>query len=108
MIRKPKRYNTREIDGYKEMCYKVRVRDGHKCQMPNCGQRQKLQVHHVIRYADSSYGRLNPDNCILLCSRCHKDIVTGKEEIYAPLFVRIIGENTIKQNKKNEKNAKDN
>lgn len=100
MIRKPKRINPRGRDEYKAMCFVVRKRDGKKCQMPGC-TRNGQEVHHVKRWADSTHTRYNPNFCILLCKSCHKK-VTGQEGIYAALFIRIIGENTQKQNKKKQ------
>lgn len=91
MIRKPKKTNPRNSDEYKSMCYAVRKRDKHKCQMPDC-KKAGQQVHHIRRYADTGYGRLNPDNCILLC-KSHHEQVTGNENIYVPLFLKIVANN---------------
>ena len=47
-------------------------RDGHKCQNPNCKNKDKeqiLEIHH-IKYK-SLGGVDNPDNLITLCSKCH-------------------------------------
>lgn len=98
MLRKPKRYNPRDNDAYKAFRLKVLKRDKHKCQMPGCNSRRRLQVHHIVRYADSGYGRLNPDNGITLCFNHHNSI-KDKEIYYAPIFVRIVGENNAKNNK---------
>lgn len=97
MIRKPKRNNPRDNDAYKHFRQEVIKRDKGKCQMPNCSKRG-TQVHHIIRYADSSHGRLIASNAVLLCRVCHQK-VTGNESIYAPLFVRIVGENNAKNKK---------
>ncbi len=102
MIRKPKYINPRGGDEYKEFCRLVRKRDGNKCQMPGCNRRTTIQVHHILRYADSGYGKLNPSNALCLC-KTHHTQVTGSEQTYAALFIRIVGENTEKQNKKNNK-----
>lgn len=91
MLRKPRRNNPRYTDEYKNMCYIVRKRDKNKCQMPNCKNRGQ-EVHHIMRWSDSYYNRLNSTNCILLCKKCHTKI-TGSEHIYAALFIKIIAEN---------------
>lgn len=96
MIRKPKRSNPRESNAYKEMCYRVRKRDKNTCQMPDCGSKKNIQVHHVRRWADNGFGRLNHLNCICVCATCH-NLITGKEDIYAPLLLRIIAQNEAKQ-----------
>lgn len=47
-------------------------RDGHKCQNPNCKNKDKeqiLEIHH-IKYK-SLGGVDNPNNLITLCSKCH-------------------------------------
>lgn len=94
MIRKPKKTNPRNSDEYKAMCYKVRKRDGNKCQMPGCGSKIRTQVHHIRKYSETGYGRLNVLNCILLCFNCHQNKVTGNEHVYVPLFLKIVSDNT--------------
>lgn len=56
-------WNTREY---------VLHRDGHKCQNPNCKNKDKeqiLEIHH-IKYKSMS-GTDRPNNLITLCSKCH-------------------------------------
>ena len=95
MLRKPKKFNPRNTDEYKQFCYQVRKRDRHKCQMPDCGSTKNTQVHHIRRWADSGATRLSPENGICLCKRCH-ELINGKEDIYAPLLIRIVAENERK------------
>lgn len=99
MIRKPKKNSPRNTDAYNEFRKVVIKRDNGKCQMPNC-KAKGSQVHHIRRYADSGDGKLNPSNGILLCKTCHTKI-TGYENNYTALFIKIIGENIIKNSKKN-------
>lgn len=100
MIRKPKRNNPRATDAYDKFRKEVLKRDKRKCQMPGCDSTRRLQVHHIVKYANNGYGRLLVSNGITLCFNCHKNKVTGNESIYAPLFTKIVGENVEKQNKK--------
>ena len=102
MIRKPIKKNPRASDAYKEFTRLVRKRDGNKCQMPGCNSRTKLQVHHIVRYADSTHLRLCPENSICLCRDCHSK-VQNRETDYASLFIKIVGENIAKQKQKNKK-----
>jgi len=47
-------------------------RDGHKCQNPNCKNKDKnpaLEVHHIIFQENGGSDR--PDNLITLCTQCH-------------------------------------
>ena len=68
---------------------KVRARDKSRCQMPNCGTRKSIQVHHIRKWASASSLRYDVDNGICLCRKCHKE-VTGKEEHYEKLFYDIV------------------
>ena len=99
MIRKPKRSNPRDNIAYREMCRKIWKRDKGRCQMPDCKSRG-AQVHHIRRWTDNGHGRYNTLNTILLCKDCHTK-VTGKEDIYAPLLLRIAAQNESKQNGNN-------
>lgn len=68
----------------------VRKRDRNRCQWPNCiTNRDKVQVHHIKRWADQPLLRFREDNGICLCKLHHKSI-TGKEEQYLALFMRIV------------------
>lgn len=96
MIRKGRRINPRDNDVYKDFRRVVLKRDSYRCQMPGCKRRSRLQVHHIIRYADSGYGRLNPDNGITLCRTCH-DSIKDKEGHYAKLFLDIVYKNNQKK-----------
>jgi hypothetical protein len=103
MIRKPIRTNPRASDAYKEMCRIVRKRDGNKCQIPGCNKTTSLQVHHIKTYSSNGHGRLNPENCVTVCRYHHENMLTGHEMEYASLLIKIVGENTNKQNKKKKK-----
>jgi len=98
-MKKARKNNERDTDEYRAFREIVLKRDGRKCQMPGCGSRRRLQVHHIMRYADSLYGRLNPDNAITLCFVCHK-FITGSEHNYAILFNSIAIDNSTKKKKK--------
>jgi 5-methylcytosine-specific restriction endonuclease McrA len=67
----------------------VLKRDKHKCMMPNCKNRSRLQVHHIKRWANASSLRYELSNGITLCSACHKSI-SGKEHHFEGLFRSII------------------
>jgi 5-methylcytosine-specific restriction endonuclease McrA len=96
MIRKPSRNNPRKSDAYRDFRRQVLKRDKYRCQMPGCKKRSRLEVHHIIRYADSVHGRLDTSNAISLCRTCHKD-VTGGETHWIMLFSKIVSENERKK-----------
>lgn len=103
MLRKPSRKNPRDYDAYKEFRIQVLKRDGFRCQMPDCKSTIRLQVHHIIRHADSVHGRLNTGNAITLCTHHHK-IVTSSEGHYKKLFFQIAQQNQIEYDKRRNKN----
>ena len=47
----------------------VLERDGWQCQ--HCGDRRRLEVHHVKRVAEFPELAFEPSNCLTLCARCH-------------------------------------
>lgn len=88
--------NPRYTKEYDEWRKKVLKRDHYKCQMPGCTTpRKQIQVHHIIRYADSHYLRFSPANGICLC-RKHHDSIKDKEPYYISLFVSIVQKNETK------------
>jgi|JI10StandDraft_1071094.scaffolds.fasta_scaffold99460_2 5-methylcytosine-specific restriction endonuclease McrA len=95
MLRKPGSSDPRRDNDYKKFRLQVLKRDGYRCQFPGCGSKRKLQVHHIIRYADSKSNRLNPNNGICLCRNCHK-LITGRERYYQTLFFGIVDKNNKK------------
>lgn len=94
MIRKPSRKNPRDGDDYTRFRRAVLKRDKYRCQMPGCQTpKTRLQVHHIVRHADSYAGRLNPSNGVVVCFNCHKNVVTGNERHYASMFFGIVKRN---------------
>ncbi len=82
---------TRDFNSpsYKRWRTAVFERDGHRCQMPNCGSRKRLQAHHIEPWSTNIYTRFLVNNGITLCFWCHKNI-NKKETFYIPLFHKII------------------
>lgn len=78
---------------YKEWRRKVYARDGHKCQMPGCKNKTKIQAHHIRRWVDSPSLRYDVSNGISLCRGCHKSI-SKAENAYISLFMDIVRRNT--------------
>jgi 5-methylcytosine-specific restriction endonuclease McrA len=74
----PKRRRLRlEDGGYRELKMKILERDGWKCQL--CGRRDQLQIHHLIQRSQS--GPDCDENLIVLCSRCHDWLHSGRIEL---------------------------
>lgn len=48
---------------------KVLERDNHRC--INCGEKENLNVHHIVHWSDYYKGRVDVDNGITLCTECH-------------------------------------
>jgi 5-methylcytosine-specific restriction endonuclease McrA len=40
-----------------------------KCE--TCGSKERLEAHHIIRWADYPQGRIDPKNGMCLCAECH-------------------------------------
>lgn len=102
MIRKGKRAyyrNERDTPEWWAVRREVLKRDGYRCQMPGCKKRSRLQVHHVIRWADSVHTRYTASSLITLCKTCH-DSIKDIEHHYKLMFLRIAAENEEKSRKK--------
>ena len=80
---------------YKEWKFYILDRDNHKCQYPMCNKKDKLQVHHIKRFADNPSLRTETFNGITLCQACHAGIY-GKEQFYEMMFFEIVKANEQK------------
>lgn len=79
---------SREFDeNYEITRQRVLKRDKHKCVL--CGSRKKLQVHHIITYADCYITRDDEKNLCVLCKICHKE-VSKNEKNYAIMLINIV------------------
>lgn len=70
----------------------VLKRDKHTCQMCKCKTRKKLEVHHIMTWANASSLRYDVGNGITLCKDCHKSI-TGKEVHFQSYFLALVRKN---------------
>jgi 5-methylcytosine-specific restriction endonuclease McrA len=77
---------------YKEVRKQVLQRDKHCCQMPDCGSKKRLHVHHIIPWSKAAYLRFDLSNLISLCKECHESI-KDMEHIYQSIFMRIVRDN---------------
>lgn len=83
------KYKKRVDPDYQDFRRRVLSRDKHTCQMPYCGAKRSLVVHHIKPYARAAALRTDPNNGITLCRKCHKETF-GKESRYAHIFLSII------------------
>ena len=54
-------------------------RDGYRCATPGCPHHLFLQIHHIVFYCQG--GHTVPENLVVLCSRCHKNVHEGNLRI---------------------------
>lgn len=76
-------------DEYKKFRKNVTKRDKNTCQMPGCGSKKKLQVHHIRPWSKAASLRYEESNGITLCKQCH-DSIKNKEHFYEPMFIEIV------------------
>ena len=62
---------------YRKWRESVMERDGRKCVI--CGATDDLEVHHIKPFAKFPDERLNIDNGITLCRKCHKRVHKEKD-----------------------------
>lgn len=79
---------------YSEFRSKVRERDNHKCQWPNCSECKpnKLHCHHIRGWAKFPHLRYDPNNGILLC-KTHHSLTIRNEDNFITLFMQIVAKN---------------
>ena len=66
------RYSAMSQKEYKDWRNSVFERDNYTC--AKCGQIGcSLQAHHILNYASNPESRLDADNGITLCDKCHRD-----------------------------------
>ena len=54
-------------------------RDGYRCKTPGCPNHLFLEAHHITFYSDD--GKTVPENLVILCASCHKNIHEGRLRI---------------------------
>lgn len=57
-------------------------RDEHQCLI--CGNNSELQVHHIISLDINEALKLEDNNLISLCSKCHRDVHNG---VYSQIYL---------------------
>lgn len=82
-------------DEYWKWRQAVVKRDDHKCQWPSC-RRRRIQVHHIVPWAQSVALRYDVGNGISLCVPHHNGI-KNKESAYAEMFRVIIAQQKNKK-----------
>jgi 5-methylcytosine-specific restriction endonuclease McrA len=74
---------------YRSWRAKIRRRDRYTCQMPNCGSKKTIKVHHILPWSRFQSNRYDEKNGICLCRKCH-DSIAKKEHLYVKLFLSIV------------------
>jgi 5-methylcytosine-specific restriction endonuclease McrA len=83
---------------YRQWRKDVLKRDKNVCQMPGCKSKNRLEVHHIKRFADAKHLKIETYNGITLCRKCHKSI-HNREQAYEILFMKIAESNEAKNSK---------
>lgn len=82
----PRSYEDKK---YKEARVSCLKRDGFQCRWPGCGEKKKLQCHHILPWARYPTVRYSVSNLITLCKK-HHHLVWRKEEQYAGLLKQLL------------------
>ena len=81
----------------KETYWKVYERDKGCCKL--CGNNQ-IQLHHIIYRSENKNLIDEPDNCIMLCNKCHK-LVHSNKHYWQSKLKEIVGGKINEYNRKN-------
>ncbi len=92
-------YKKHERRNYNDPVYKkfrtdVKERDHNRCRWPGCKNSYKLQVHHILKWADYPNLRFAIANGITLCKFHHK-LVKGQENYFIQFFQNILFKGSI-------------
>jgi predicted restriction endonuclease len=74
---------------YIEWRKNIYTRDNFKCQWPNCNIKQKLNAHHIYKWADFPGLRYHINNGITLC-KTHHDMIKNNEDNYRSFFSNLV------------------
>lgn len=86
--------NDRAKADYRLWKEAVIYRDGRRCQWPGCNDNKKIEVHHIISFANNQSLRTDVNNGICLCKK-HHDGIKDQEDHYVKLFLQIAKANGI-------------
>ncbi len=75
-----------------------------KCSI--CGSEKDLTVHHVIKCENNEVLYVNPDNLIVLCSKCHAEYHQKYYETNPKTLIEFILTKDDKKRKKRARNQK--
>lgn len=81
-----KKVNNKKITVSKKTYDKVYERDKGCCRL--CGN-DKIQLHHIIYRSEDKSLIDEPNNCIMLCIKCHK-LVHSNKHLWQPILKEMI------------------
>lgn len=86
-----KKVGKKKIVVKKEIYDEVYKRDNGKCRLKDCTCNGGLELHHV-RYRSEAKDLINePTNCIMLCTKHHKEVHSNKH-YWQPILKEMISE----------------
>jgi 5-methylcytosine-specific restriction endonuclease McrA len=77
---------------YKKWRKDIKKRDKHCCRWPYCKTKKRLQVHHILKWANYPGLRYHINNGITLCYT-HHNFIKNDEDSYAPFFLKLVVQN---------------
>lgn len=84
-----KKVSKKKIKVTNETYQKVFERDNGKCRL--CGAINQLQLHHIFYRSERKDLINEPNNCIMLCFKCHKKVHSNKH-YWQPILLEKIKE----------------
>ena len=94
--------NGRNKKAYREWREYVLKRDNYTCQYPGCNRKEKIEVHHIRKFASAKHLRFITGNAVCLCS-IHHDHIFNKEYMFEELFFRIAVKNEREYKNRSDK-----
>lgn len=86
-VNKPiKKVSKRRVTVTKQVYECVYTRDEGKCVL--CGSNELIQLHHIFYRSERKDLINDPNNCVLLCLKCHQLVHSNKKK-YQPILLEL-------------------
>lgn len=91
-----KKVSNKRVFVKKEIYQKVFERDKEKCRLKDCTCQGGLELHHIIYRSEDKNLINEPTNCIMLCTKHHKQVHSNKK-YWQPILKEMINNGKIKR-----------
>ena len=85
-----RKVSKNKISVKKEIYNQVYERDNGKCRLKNITCEGGLELHHIVYRSEDKKLINEPTNCIMLCTKHHKEVHSNKHK-WQPILKKMLG-----------------